>query len=373
MRKLWLLCMVFGFALLVACQGGQDPISPNFPSTSSFEVMPLGIVHDYTNVTIDPGHYLLPEGHVGASLVAYTGTINVGRGGVLPSCPYDDTWSGGQYTPTVQGHAEAFDRLWFQIVSFSSSATFDLGRAFNQVYIALSQDHGPYPEEALEYRVAVSNNPAGPFSTLPVNTPITTYRGGWSTAGEPGGDCNSNGVLNDDFSALWQLPGAYRYVRLTPIANTGVFNEPEIDAVAGIGPEYHLDIHPQSCPNPLNGSSKGVMPAALLGAEDFDVNDIDVSTLLLEGVAPIRWSIENVATPVLNGDACECTTEGPDGFSDLTLKFKTQEIVQAIGPAQVGDYIVLTITGSLLDGTPFEASDCVLIVGRGDKDNLMTE
>jgi hypothetical protein len=157
------------------------------------------------------------------------------------------------------------------------------------------------------------------------------YRGGWSTAGEPGGDCNGNGVLNDDFSALWQLPGAYRYVRLTPIANTGVFNEPEIDAVAGIGPEYHLDIHPQSCPNPLNGSSKGVMPAALLGTEDFDVNDIDVSTLLLEGVAPIRWSIEDVATPVLNGDACECTTEGPDGFSDLTLKFKTQEIVQATG------------------------------------------
>lgn len=77
--------------------------------------------------------------------------------------------------------------------------------------------------------------------------------------------------------------------------------------------------------------------------------------------------IEDVSTPVMSGDVCECATEGPDGFDDLTLKFKTQEIVQAIGPVQPGDFVVLTITGILLDGTPFEASDCVKIVGRGDK------
>ncbi len=137
--------------------------------------------------------------------------------------------------------------------------------------------------------------------------------------------------------------------------------------------EVYMDIHPESCPNPINYSSKGVMPAAILGAADFDVNDVDISTILLEGVAPISWSIEDVSTPVLNGDVCECTTEGPDGFYDLTLKFKTQEIVQVIGPAQPGDFVMLTITGLLLDGTPFEASDCVLIVGGSDKANFITE
>jgi hypothetical protein len=325
------------------------------------------MVHDYTNVSIDSGHYLLPEGYAGASVAAYAGPFYVGRGGALPNCPYDDTWTGGQYTPTPQGHAEAFDRLWYQIIGFSASVTFDLGGPYNQIYISLNQDHGPYPEEALEYRVAVSNNLAGPYTTLPVNTPITVYQGGWSTAGEYDGDCNANGVLNDDYSALWYLPGFYRYVRLTPIADTGSYNEPEIDAVAGIGPNVKLDIHPQSCPNPINYKSKGVMPAAILGTEEFDVTEVDVSTILLEGVAPIRWSIEDVSSPSPSGDLCDCTTEGFDGFDDLTLKFETQEIVASIGPAWNGTSIELTITGQLLNGTPFEAIDCVLVVGSSDK------
>lgn len=364
------MCVLLGFLLLVACQNEQDPISPRNYLTSTIPISTLITVHDYTNVTMDPGHYLLPEGYAGASLVAYTGPINVGRGGTLPHCPYDDTFTMGLFAPTVEDHAEAFDRLWFQIVSFSASATFDLGSAFTQVCISLNQDHGPYPEEALEYRVAVANNPGGPFTTLPTSTLITMYRGGWSTAGEPGGDCNGNGVLNDDYSAIWQLPGAYRYVRLTPIANTGVYNEPEVDAVVGIGPAYHLDIRPQSCPNPLNRRSNGVLPVAILGTMISDVNDIDFSTVLLENVAPLRWSIEDVSTPVIGGDLCDCTTEGPDGYDDLTLKFKAQEIVDAIGPVESGDIIVLTITGSLLDGTPFEASDCVKIVGRTEEADL---
>ncbi|NIM97214.1 MAG: hypothetical protein GTO24_03725 [candidate division Zixibacteria bacterium] len=128
----------------------------------------------------------------------------------------------------------------------------------------------------------------------------------------------------------------------------------------------NIDIKPGSCPNPLNTKSKGVLPVAILGTDAFDVADIDVASIRLQGVAPIRSSIEDVSTPVSDDlDDCDCTTDGPDGFDDLTLKFWTQEIVAALGPVNDGDEIVLTLTGSLLDGTPIEGQDCVLILKKG--------
>ena len=61
---------------------------------------------------------------------------------------------------------------------------------------------------------------------------------------------------------------------------------------------------------------------------------------------------------------CGCTESGPDGFLDLTLKFRMRDILDAIGSATSGDQ-VLTLTGTLLDGTPIEGQDCVVIVGGG--------
>ena len=141
--------------------------------------------------------------------------------------------------------------------------------------------------------------------------------------------------------------------------------------------EVCFDIKPGSCPNPLNTAflekgqpnnillKKGdVLPAAILGTEDFDVYDIDVPTLKLEGIAPIRSSYEDVAAPGVTIWNCECTTEGPDECMDLTLKFGKSDIIRALGPVLKGDLIQITITGKLLDGSDFEGTDCVLIVGN---------
>ena len=46
----------------------------------------------------------------------------------------------------------------------------------------------------------------------------------------------------------------------------------------------------------------------------------------------------------------------------MTLKFDTQAVVDAYGPSSGGE-LVLTLTGSLLDGTPIEGHDCVVFVG----------
>jgi len=142
-----------------------------------------------------------------------------------------------------------------------------------------------------------------------------------------------------------------------------------------------VDIKPGSCPNPFNLKSRGVLPVAILGTEDFDVTLIDRGTLSLEWVGPIRTSVEvagvtptrtsteDVATPFIGEiTSCEsCTELGPDGYMDLTLKFSTQEIVQAIGVDNVndGECLVLTLTGKLSDDTPIIGQDVLRILKKG--------
>jgi hypothetical protein len=134
--------------------------------------------------------------------------------------------------------------------------------------------------------------------------------------------------------------------------------EPEIISV-------DLDIKPQSCPNPFNPKSGGVVPVAILGRADFDVTTIDPASALLDGVAPLRWSYEDVGTPVgPDAEPCDCTTMGPDGFTDLTLKFNSAEIA-ALGPFTDGEVRVFTIAGELMDGLPFEGSDCMIMRVKG--------
>lgn len=130
--------------------------------------------------------------------------------------------------------------------------------------------------------------------------------------------------------------------------------------------DVYLDIKPTSCPNPFNVGKKGVMPVAVLGTEDFDVADIDVSTILLEGVAPLRHDYEDVTTPYEEKltDRNSCTTEDGDGYLDLTLKFSTQELVAALGTVNDGDELILTLTSSLNDGTPIEGQDIVWIIKK---------
>ena len=155
-----------------------------------------------------------------------------------------------------------------------------------------------------------------------------------------------------------------------------------------------VDIKPTSCPNPLNTNSQGVLPVAILGVygssvfPDFDVMDIDPSTVLLGGVAPIRYNYEDVATP-FEGELCDCHELGADGYMDMTLKFKTQDIVavleamndDAFVPAMeyvnggpdgqdlalvVGprEYVRLTLTGQTYAGRDIEGQDCVRVMWK---------
>ena len=128
---------------------------------------------------------------------------------------------------------------------------------------------------------------------------------------------------------------------------------------------------PRSCPNLLNVKSGGVLIAAILGTFDFDVTQVDIASIYLEGVKPLRSAIKDVATPFQSfrglenaPDPLDCTTEGHDGFDDLILEFKSKEVVAALGDLSDGDVLFLTLTGNLkeeFEGGAIQFQDVVVI------------
>ena len=144
-----------------------------------------------------------------------------------------------------------------------------------------------------------------------------------------------------------------------------------IDLPAGAAPpadniKVGFDFKPGCCPNPFSCSTKGTVPAAILGASDFDVSKIDVSTIKLNGISPTAWTVKDVATP-FKGDSKDCnscTTGGPDGIKDLALTFDNQALVPTLKTTTNNQCITITITGKLLPAfgsTSFTGEDRILI------------
>ncbi len=105
-----------------------------------------------------------------------------------------------------------------------------------------------------------------------------------------------------------------------------------------------VDIKPGSKRNVVNVRSKGKLAVAILGSDDYDVNQIDVSSLRLEGeVAPVRWRFRRRA----------------NGHTDLRLKFSNPAVQEALGELAPGQTYRVCITGKFEDGTRLTGSDFI--------------
>lgn len=140
-----------------------------------------------------------------------------------------------------------------------------------------------------------------------------------------------------------------------------------------------FDVKPTSCPNPVNRTSKGVVPAAIPGTADLDVMQIDPASVVLlikvgeadpVEVPVLRWTWEDVATPFepfvgKEVAALNCTWLGADGVVDLALKFDSPAVGAALAGASVGDVLVVKVTANLLEefgGTQLVGEDIIVIV-----------
>jgi hypothetical protein len=131
-----------------------------------------------------------------------------------------------------------------------------------------------------------------------------------------------------------------------------------------------IDIKPGSWPNPIKTKSRGVLPVCICGTEDFDVMTVDPASVRLysedveEGVAPLRWSWEDVATPYTT-DWGGGHPLGGDGILDLVFHFDTPEAASVLTlTGNVGETLPLILRGNLkveYDGISIYGEDYVWI------------
>ena len=287
--------------------------------------------YEYVPPPYDPFASLWPEG---------TYTVDDD-----PHDSHDNFWSFGDHTTgsgemlIANGHPEADQRVWEQTTPVFSNAFYVLTYYLSSCV----PDNNP-----ASIQCSVNGAPLGSVGAPPTPGTWTEVSYFWSS----GTNGSATIALLDMETALG--------------GNDFVIDDISFCCIKIAVP---IDIKPTSCPNPLNVGSKGVLPVAILGTPDLDVTVIDPASVKLEGIAPLRWSIEDVATPIANGaEECDCTTEGPDGFDDLTLKFDMEEVVDALDAVNDGDVQPLSLTGNLRpeygSGTMVEGSDCVAILKK---------
>jgi hypothetical protein len=155
-----------------------------------------------------------------------------------------------------------------------------------------------------------------------------------------------------------------------PAAGTAVPIGSSVNIVVSTGQCVHpvaVDIRPGSCPNPFNLASQGVLPVAILGSEEFDVSMIDPASIRVADVPALRSAMEDVGTPLLDGEECECHAVGADGIMDMTAKVSTQMIVIQLANAELiapHAEIAIEIRAVLQDGTLVGGEDCIRLVGQ---------
>lgn len=207
----------------------------------------------------------------------------------------------------------------------------------------------PSPLSEHEYRLVYEN---GAYSLLVDSE---------SVAGPVGSDRRPNAIWMGNPTFTW-ASGNWTDFRVSQLT-IGI---PAAEVV-----EVPVDVKPGSCPSPVNTRAKGMLPVAIAGTAELDVRQIDPSTLRLAGVAPVRHAFEDVTTPVepYTGKTLDaCTSAGPDGINDLTVKFSNREVVEsALLDATDGDSVTLELTGTLLPefgGTPIGGEDVVVVRGQ---------
>ena len=131
-----------------------------------------------------------------------------------------------------------------------------------------------------------------------------------------------------------------------------------------------LDIKPRRCPNGIRRGTNATVWVALLGTDDVTVADVDLGSLELQridgiggAIAPTHKSYKDLTSPFA-GELCGCHKSGKDGTVDLKMKFKTRDLVRvlALDDLARGSIVELVLTGTLEDGTPLSAIDCIRIV-----------
>jgi hypothetical protein len=166
------------------------------------------------------------------------GAAHGSSGGIVN---WDDDFEMHVGDPNTNG--DKLDGLWVTIGEIPIMGTprrdggwWDMGRQTDKVVVFLSQDHGPYLGEGLEYQLYGSNTlweRRGAHTIVPTLTKV--YLDGWRPHNHAE-DINGNGWCSDDIGAVWVFPEKVRYVVLYAwTEEVSPYMEPEVDAICTEG------------------------------------------------------------------------------------------------------------------------------------------
>jgi hypothetical protein len=130
-----------------------------------------------------------------------------------------------------------------------------------------------------------------------------------------------------------------------------------------------LDVLPGACPNTYDRGSNALLPIAILGNFDFDVTQVQWSSIRLYGlycaggpVSAHSVQLADVATPFV-GSGCGCHDLNGDGRLDLVARFNRNHLNHALGLCNLpsGTAVQIIVTGRLCGGCEFIAQDCLVV------------
>lgn len=151
---------------------------------------------------------------------------------------------GSEPLATYTARANELDWEWIQDLgdggsSWTEGNVWDLGGLANQVVVFPIVDHGPLPQEAIEYTVYLSNNKFA--TTLGTDGSQDWVQALLDLVYLEGWDANQ---IADGFTTVWRLPtqDEFRYVNVFAGGPGALFRDgdDELDAVAGL----HFDNTP---------------------------------------------------------------------------------------------------------------------------------
>jgi hypothetical protein len=125
-----------------------------------------------------------------------------------------------------------------------------------------------------------------------------------------------------------------------------VLDRQDLECIPALNLPVQIDLKPDTSVNAVNPSSHGSLWVAILGGEDFDVDQIDPTTLVF-GSTGEPASYEQLRISDTN----------EDGWNDLRLRYRTQDTGIGCGDTS------FSLLGETVDGRFFEGSDLVLTVG----------
>lgn len=210
----------------------QGASASTFATTFGFTVGPgLGQLHVSIGTWTDPAGLIfgtaLGTGNLAASGIT-TGLLNYGYSitATSPSSVNARDYAWGQNYGTNTSLDPALDTPW-------GGTIFDLGGPANKAVVFPVIDHGPLPNEALEYTVYLTDDPnSHSLADWHLATLSEVYLQGWQA------DSTS---LADGFTTVWTLASpsdTFRYVAVQGVGSQALRPlsdiEDEIDAVAGL-------------------------------------------------------------------------------------------------------------------------------------------